>query len=181
MHLIRLVRPGSVDRLIAFKNLPEYLLRGIEKTSIEDSGLGRHWKGFFENQFILYYEFVNQDRAKWEDIVSYARLHLAPLKSMRDNVVQMALPVAIDCAQGVNIEPEGVPVIELMELAKSPEPIKTTQELVDVPKSEEKEISRPVMEKVPHAVSCKTRGLAGKYTDGCPRCEQLKTRRLVIA
>lgn len=123
MQIIRLVKPGNVDRVIAFDSLPERLLVGIRSRSIE--GLPREWrttatqfynsdgKETYKGHYYLEYKDVTRDIEKWEEIVSFVRRVVDPSVRLMDRVETMSIAMAPDAKSGVSIDPESIQVIPI--------------------------------------------------------------------
>ena len=63
MQVFRLVKPGYVDRVIAFESLPNDLIEGI--TTNGCNGLHDGWKDLISEFYCLDYLMVNKDKQKW--------------------------------------------------------------------------------------------------------------------
>jgi hypothetical protein len=134
MQVFRLVETGKPDKLIAFDELPKRLLEGVEMRSPD--GLPRHWKSFLgehekytpgaleKNQFtgkvekigearekgpyffVLYFKEINKDKDRWQEICSFVRRVVHLQFRLLDKIEDMAIPMAIDSASELNVEPE---------------------------------------------------------------------------
>lgn len=111
MQVFRLVQPGVVDKLIAFDELPASLTKGVLKRVA--SGLPRHWKDFAPEFFVLDYISTNQDKERWAQISSHVRRAVDPSVRLMDKLEDMAVPMAPNSKDAMELEPEQVPVIPL--------------------------------------------------------------------
>jgi hypothetical protein len=133
MQVFKLVRPGFVDRVLAFDELPATVMRGVRRGPI--AGFPRHWRDFMGVKhgdttampfYILDYITMNSDKEKWQEISSYVKRNVEPTVRMLDKLEAMAAPLATDSYSDLTLEPEDVPVIPL---PKKPEG--TTEDEVD--------------------------------------------------
>lgn len=134
MQVVRLVKTGHVDKVIAFDELPKRLLEGVEMRDV--AGLPRHWKEFVGVQekktpsyrekdpvtgvvktyggevikapmfFVLYYTEVNNDITKWGEISAFVRRAVSLKFRLLDKLEDMALPMAVDPHAELSLEPE---------------------------------------------------------------------------
>lgn len=134
MQVFRLVQSGTVDRLIAFDELPKRLLEGVEMRPT--AGLPRHWNKFVEDQekvipsstfrnpitgevqkieekrivapffYVLFYKEINKDRERWSEICSFIKRTVAVKFRLMDNIEDMALPMSTDANSELKLEPE---------------------------------------------------------------------------
>lgn len=160
MQVIRLIKGGEVDRMIAFDSLPERLLANIKTKTFD--GFPRYWltwakeNGSVQNftrivnkdgrnetvsrpcSYILDYKMSNQDKESWEAIGAYARRVVDLKVRLKDKLEDMAAPLSKDSYSELSLEPEDVPVIpipmELIEKDSEPVEIITTENVKDVPK-----------------------------------------------
>lgn len=175
MQVIRLVKPGTVDRVIAFDSLPEDILHDVKSKkpkvdtlSPKETKMGRDWDNFSPVQYVLQYKNINNDKQVWETIVNYVNQNVEPGYRLRD-LVDMSSPLAPDSYSQMTLEPEQVTIIPL---------IKEVLKVVPVSVPREIEIPMAKNDGVPsHAVSCSTKGRGGRLTDGCPKCEYLKANK----
>jgi hypothetical protein len=204
MQVIRLV--DMPDRLIAFDELPESMLDGIDM--LPPTGLPRHWREFLGKRkkfirilperdpytgqmrkfeplveegpfFFVIDRTVNNDEEKWQEISNYVRRMTPKEFRLKDRIEDMAIPMAVDVKSELNIEPEQIPVIPLVKEVKE-EPMVSAPVIV---KDEAKPVIESATATVPvrHGLSCETKGRAGQYTKGCARCEYLQARHSVPA
>lgn len=182
MQVIRLVKPGTVDKVIAFDSLPEDILHEVKSKkakvdtlSPKETKMGRDWDNFSPIQYVLHYKSINNDKQVWETIVNYVNQNVEQGFRIRD-LVDMAVPLAPDSYSQMTLEPEGVPIIPLVKEIIKPVPVAAPriEELAVAPKA----TKSTSVEKSKHADTCKSRGYGGRLTDGCPRCEQLKEKGL---
>lgn len=202
MQVIRLV--DMPDRLIAFDELPESMLEGVEM--LPPAGLPRHWREYLGKRkkvirilperdpytgqmrkfeplveegpyFFIIDRTINNDEEKWEEISNYVRRVASKETRLKDKIEDMAIPMAVDVKSELNIEPEDVPIIKLPKEEKE-EPMTTAPVIL---KEETKPTVELATEEVPsrHAKSCETKGRAGQYSKGCRRCEYLQARQSV--
>jgi hypothetical protein len=106
MQVFRLVKPGIVDKIIAFDELPKDLMANIRTRGLE--GLSRDWKSLSDRHYVLEYQDVNQDKLKWQEIQSYVRRAVDRDFRLLDKLEDMALKMAPDAKSGVTLEPEDV-------------------------------------------------------------------------
>lgn len=120
MQVFRLVKPGVVDTVIAFDELPEALVANVKRGVC--AGFPRHWKEFLgvkanepaaQPFYLLDYMSRNSDRERWGEIVSYVKRNVDPSVRMLDKVEAMARPLAQDAYSDLTLEPEEVPIIPL--------------------------------------------------------------------
>jgi hypothetical protein len=122
MQIFKLVHGGKVDRIIGFNSLPESMLKGIRRGTID--GWPRHWKNWFKTDiketgsnpfYILDYKTLNSDREKWDEITQYVRRSTDKNTRLLDKLEDMAVPLAEDQRTALSLEPEDVPVIPIVE------------------------------------------------------------------
>jgi hypothetical protein len=144
MQVFKLVKPGYVDRLIAFNELPETMMRGIRRGTI--AGWPRHWRDFMGVPqgdqvtmpfYILDYITINADKEKWQEIVSYVKRNVDPSVRLLDKMEAMAVAAAQDSYSDLSIEPEDLPIIPLPEKSAPVEEEVQTIRRRRKPKSEE--------------------------------------------
>lgn len=132
MQVFKLVKAGSVDRLIGFDSLPENVLSGVRRGTI--AGWPREWRDFLsvkredvnaEPFYILEYVTRNADREKWQEISSYVKRNVDPSVRLLDKIEAMAKPAATDSYTDVNLEPEDLVVIPFPAKAPKVEDDKT--------------------------------------------------------
>lgn len=208
MQAFRLM--GMPDKLIAFEELPERFVQGLEMKGPD--GLPRHWKDWLgkkqrvirisperdpitgqvrtfqpiieEGPFFYLIDWtLNRDQERWDEICDFVRRNAPKEFRLKDKIEDMAISMAPDVRAELNIEPEQVPIIPIPEDAREKTPIILTSQGGELRKSVE---PRPIIESAAdlkalrHGEDCKTKG-RGKFTDGCPRCEMLKSRNATVA
>lgn len=134
MQVFRLVKSGVVDKVIAFDELPKRLLDGVEMR--RPDGFPRHWKEFIGKHekytpaspeknpftgkvemvgekrevepffFVLFYQEINKDKERWEEISSFVRRAVDLKFRLMDRLEDMALPLSTDAAAELKLEPE---------------------------------------------------------------------------
>lgn len=139
LQVFRLVKPGKVDQILAFDELPKRLLTGIRKLDESKTRGLREWlkeKGCLEKRitkhmvakdtfetvevvfpfsYVLEYTAINQDKEKWQEIVNYIRRVVSPDFRLMDKIEDMAVPMAADCTSEITLEPEMIPVIPIIQ------------------------------------------------------------------
>lgn len=119
MQVFRLIQPGVVDKVIAFDELPNDLIAGINKK--EPIGLPRHWREFAPEFYLLDYIGTNNDKEKWAKIVAFVRQNVDTSFRIMDKLEDMAKPMAPNSKDAMELEPEDVTIIPLPK-AKEKEP-----------------------------------------------------------
>ncbi len=143
MQVFRLM--GMPDKVIAFDELPEDLVKGFEM--IRADGFPRHWKEWLgtkkkitpippekdfltggvrkfdpiieEANFFYLVDYMLQPIVeKWQVVCDYVRQHVDKDVRLMDKIDDMALPLAPDKSSSVTLEPEEVVVIPLPRDAK---------------------------------------------------------------
>lgn len=118
MQVFKLVKAGSVDRLLGFDSLPDNVLTGVRRGT--SAGWPREWRDFLGVKredanpapfYILEYITRNSDREKWQEICSYVKRNVDPAVRLLDKIEAMAKPAAPDSYTDVNLEPEDLVVI----------------------------------------------------------------------
>lgn len=134
MQVFRLVETSKPDKLIAFDELPKRFTEGLEMRGTD--GLPRHWKSFVGEHekyipgtleknimtgkiekigeerikapffFVLYYNEINRDKERWQEICNFVRRVVHLHFRLLDNIADMAVPMAVDSASELRIEPE---------------------------------------------------------------------------
>jgi hypothetical protein len=146
MHIIRLIHPGQVDRVIAFDSLPDDLVAKCHAMSPD--GFPRHWKKWLEDVgskrtvekwnymkkiayqaeepcfYNLDYIMINQDKETWSEIVNHVRRVCDPSIRLLDKFEDMAKPLAKDSYAELSLDTEEVPIIPL---GKKPEEVAPTE------------------------------------------------------
>lgn len=164
MQVVRLVDPGIPDKMIAFDELPKGMLASAEKINPREIGLGRHWDSL-GIQHALYYKSINSHKEAWSNICAFIPRNVSRDTRLMDDLSAMAIPCGPSCNEGIKIEPEDVPLIKILKEELPVEPTQQEVETIETVVSQN--------EKVSHAKNCVTMGRGSRYTDGCPRCDQL--------
>lgn len=134
-QVFRLVDPGRVDKMIGFEELPERLLKGIRRGSID--GFPRHWKdemGVDKNDrdprpfYVLEYKTINSDKERWQEIGNYVRMATDKKVRLLDHLEDMAISMANDSYSQMTIEPEDITLIPIPKETDKKEPFKTAVE-----------------------------------------------------
>lgn len=173
MQIVRLIKPGHVDRVIAFDELPNDLINGIK--TLSPDGWPRHWKRFLadvgsikeENPvfFCLDYIFVNKDKERWQEIVNYSRRNCDASIRLLDKFEDMARDVAKDSYSEIYLEPEDIPVIKLAKIiVKNKEEIKIENK-IEEEKKEEIKVENKIEEEKKDEVVLKKRGRPSKKSE----------------
>ncbi len=124
MQVFKLVKPGEVDRMIAFDELPANVISGVRRGPI--NGWPRHWREYMGVKqgdtsampfYILDFIGVNADKEKWQEITSFVKRNVDPSVRLLDKVEAMAVKVAVDSYSDITVEPEEVPVIAIPKTA----------------------------------------------------------------
>lgn len=120
MQVIKLVKGGTVDKLIAFDSLPKSLMSNVRRAPL--AGLPRHWKELFKDLpekeqmypfHYLEYVAVNSDKETWQEISQYVRRVTDKTVRLLDKLEDMAIPMAPDSTSELRCEPEDIPVIPI--------------------------------------------------------------------
>jgi hypothetical protein len=148
---------GMPDKVIAFDELPEDLLKGIEM--FDCSALPRYWREYIgirekhiklmpdidpiTRQRVTYPELVekapyafmidweiNKDKERWQEICNYVRRNAPKDFRLMDKIEDMAKPMAVDAHSELNLEPEDVIVIPLGGAVVENDPTLPTTEIV---------------------------------------------------
>lgn len=138
MQCFRLM--GLPDKVIAFDELPERLVQPFELITAD--GFPRHWKHWLgkkkriirvpnekdpwtgqvrsfqpiieeDHYFYLVDSMRQPSMDAWVEIQNYVKSHVDKDVRLKDNLADMAVPLAPNKTDGVMLEPEDVPVIPL--------------------------------------------------------------------
>lgn len=138
MQVFRLM--GMPDKIIAFDELPEDLVKGFEMIKAE--AFPKYWKKWLGEKEVtikipseinpvtgqrrIYEPIVERDSyfylvdwnlkpvvEKWNEIESYVRSHVPSTFRLKDKLEDMALPLAPDRTSGITLEPDDVVVIPI--------------------------------------------------------------------
>ena len=130
------------DRVIAFDELPEELLKGFEMCRAD--GFPRHWKEWIGKktkvtqvppekdpltlQVRKYPPIVEEDCffylvdwnvqpivEEWQKVCAYVRTHVDKETILMEKITDMAVKLGPDKASGVELDPEDVPVIKIIK------------------------------------------------------------------
>lgn len=132
MQVFKLVVGGAPDKIIAFDELPERLLKGIDMR--EPSGFPRAWKTFLGHKtkvmkgatykrvgiadqvvpdmeikgpfFYVIDTLSNLDSERWQEITSFVKRVVPPEIRLLEKIEDMALPLAVDSRSEMTLEPE---------------------------------------------------------------------------
>lgn len=131
---------GMPDKVLAFENLPESYSKPFELCRAD--GFPRHWKEWMgkvdkktpippekdlltgqvrrfdpiveqDSFFYLVDWNLKQNEEKWQELTDYVRRSVDKEVRLMDKLEDMAKPLARDKSEGVSLEPEEVPVIQL--------------------------------------------------------------------
>lgn len=172
MQVFRIVT-GAADKVIAFDELPERLLTGIEMR--EPAGFPRAWKTFLGKKkkvikgatfkritgpdqvvpdsivegpfFYVIDPQKNQDDEKWQEITSFVKRVVPPDIRLLEKLEDMALPLAPDARSEMKLEPEHLEE----EGAIIPIPLEYQEKETD---KEGKPVPAPVNEIVDSKLKC---------------------------
>lgn len=138
MQVFRLM--GMPDKIIAFDELPERLVKGFEQIKAE--GFPKYWKKWMgEKEMVTkipselnpvtgerrtYEPFVEKDSyfyvvdwgikpaiEKWKEIEGYVRNNVSSEFRLTDKLEDMAKPLAPDKISGITLEPDEVVIIPI--------------------------------------------------------------------
>lgn len=138
MQVFRLM--GLPDKVIAFESLPKRLLSGFEMNRAD--GFPRHWKEWMgkterivtvppekdpltgavrrfdpiietDHFFYLVDWNLKPVEEKWNEICDFVRQHVDKETRLKENLNDMALPLAPNKTDSVTLEPEDVVVIPI--------------------------------------------------------------------
>lgn len=160
MQVFRLV--GLPDKVIAFDELPEDMVKGFELCRAE--GFPKYWKNWMGTKKVIikipselnpvtgerrsFDPIVDEDSffylvdwsikpvvEKWRDIELYVRSNVSPEYRLTDKLEDMAKPLAANKTEGISLEPDDVVVI----------PIPKVVNLVDVPVVKKEIVKKPTI------------------------------------
>lgn len=136
---------GMPDKMIAFDELPQDLLEGLEMS--DESRMQRHWREYLGLRekairippdrdpltgavrhytpiiqkapftYVIDRE-VNKDKERWQEIESYVKRNAPKDFRLLDKLEDMAKPMAADAHSEVTLEPEDIVVIPLGKLVE---------------------------------------------------------------
>lgn len=183
------------DRVIAFDSIPDALLEGFEM--VPAGGFPRHWKEWMgkrekkikipperdqiTGQVRTYTPIIETDHffyvvdgmiqpivEKWKALCDYVAENKEDGMVLKENLADMALPLAPDQLSPLSLEPEDVPVIKLKKAAAKEE----TSVRVDT-------------EKAQQIVKCDAEGCnfeaTGPYAKNSVRMHKTKKHQNVVA
>jgi hypothetical protein len=147
IQVLRLM--GMPDKVIAFDELPQDLLNGLEMQ--DESKMPRHWRDFIGSRekvtkikpyidpmtrqlvecdpviqkgpftWIVDWE-LNSNKERWQEISSYVRRNAPRDFRLLDKIEDMAKPFASNVSSEITLEPEEVVIIPLpKDVVKEPE------------------------------------------------------------
>lgn len=116
MQIFKIVVMGTVDRFLAFDELPEDLLKGITVT--QPNGFPRAFKRFVDEEaygklYTLEIYDKNQDKETWKKVTDFVTRAVDVKVRLADRIEDMAKPCAKDCTAQIDIEPEDIQVIPI--------------------------------------------------------------------
>jgi len=143
MQVFRLM--GMPDKVIGFDSLPESMVKDFEM--INAAGFPRHWKEWLgtknrtikiapekdnftgqmrtfepiketDSYFYIVDSMLNPCMEKWKDVLDYVKVNVKKDFVLRENIEEMAKPLAADKLSGVTLEPEDVVIIPLVDKTK---------------------------------------------------------------
>lgn len=185
MQLIRLVKPGTVDRVLAIDSLPQRLLTGIDQGDPKNMKFPKDWVSLWPVHYCLDYIRVNKDKERWSEIQQFVRRTVDPSFRLLDKLEDMAKPLAPDAKQALSLDAVDVPVIPIPVAyqERPPEmPAEPAPQVVVVPASAP--ISAVPVQTGNLKHTCENGGRGGRYAKPgeCPRCDQLvQAKQLVTA
>lgn len=145
MQAFKLVNGGFVDKVIVFDALPERLTKGVRtrevagfprswakwlgeigstrtvfKTATEKKGPGDYQYtltpiGKEPCFFVLEYTDINADKEFWRNISEFLRANCGPDVRLKEKIEDMALALAPNSTSALSVEPEDLPVIQVMD------------------------------------------------------------------
>lgn len=154
MHIFRLM--AMPDKVIAFQNLPENMVEGFEMCRAD--GFPRYWKEWMgkkvkvtnippekdlltgqvrhfpsmkeEEPFFYLVDWnVEPVVEKWNELCDYVKNHVSKETRLTEKLEDMAIPLASNKSDGVSIEPEDVPIIEIIREESVKEEVKKEKEV----------------------------------------------------
>ncbi len=178
MQVFRLV--GLPDKIIAFDELPEEMVKGFEDCRAE--GFPKAWKKWMGEREIVtpipselnpvtgvrrtFDPYVEKDSffykvdwdikpmvERWEKIEKYARDHVKTEFRLTDKLEDMAKPLAPDKISGITLDPEDVIVIPIPKevlLVDPKDPKEPAQPELPIKEEPEKETSKETELMCPH-------------------------------
>lgn len=141
MQAFKLVNAGFVDKVIIFDSLPERLVKGIRtrevagfprswarflgeigstrkvySTATQKRGPGDYAYTFTEIGsepcfYVLEYTDINADKEYWRAIGEYLRMNCGPDVRLKEKVEDMAIALAKNSTNPLEVEPEDIPVV----------------------------------------------------------------------
>ncbi len=172
----KLVNGGFVDKVIVFDSLPERLYKNVQTRPADgfprawakwltDIGstrtvfktdttvdLARNWTykhtpiGKEPCFFVLQYTDINADKEIWRNICEYLRLHVGPEVRLKEKIEEMAIALAGNPTQPLELETDQVPVIPIpSETVGAPSPVELVKpgETILVQETAPKKRGRP--------------------------------------
>lgn len=190
------------DRVIAFDELPEELVRSFEMCRAD--GFPRHWKewlgkkkkitpippekDFLTGQVRRFDPIVEEDSffylvdwniqpqvEKWQEVCDYIRSHVDRETRLMEKITDMAVKLAPNKTDGVSLEPEDVPVIKIIrDVLVSPAGAK-----IEPPANKAKESKESIVVKCDEE-GCKFES-EGAYAKNAVRMHKAKRHPKVLA
>lgn len=147
VQVFRLVDPGRVDRVIAFDELPENIMRGITRGSA--NGLPKSWHDYLGVKkgddkalpfYVLDFRTLNRDKEKWQEIGNYVRRSTDKEVRLLDNLYDMAKQMSTDSYSSLELDPDDITIIPIL---REKEEIKPIEQVKVEPKIEVKKEANP--------------------------------------
>lgn len=137
MQVVRLMKGGHVDRIIAFDSLPKRFFDTAEKVNVDLYRFPKHWSKFGVQEdgkayhYVFDYVMINKDKETWAEITGFVRRsathvvkHGGEEKHIADKLEDMAVPMASNSKEAMSIDVDDIPVIVIPEhLQEKPAPI----------------------------------------------------------
>jgi len=142
MQVFKLVLPGEPDRIIAFDELPDDLVKPLRRGPIE--GFPRYWRKWFETEakhdfkkdpkpfYILDYKFINKDKETWGKIQEYCRKMTPDGFRLMDQLELMGKHLAPDSTSELTLDPDDIPIVPLHKVEivdQKPEPRRSKEKV----------------------------------------------------
>lgn len=143
MQAFKLVNGGFVDKVIVFDSLPERLYKNVKTRAADGFprswarwltqigslrpfyktttmvDLARNYTFTHEPMgkepcfFVLDYQDINADKEIWRNICDYLKANCGPEVRLKEKIDEMALALAGNPTQPLEVEPEDVPVVSV--------------------------------------------------------------------
>lgn len=153
MQAFKLVNGGFVDKVIVFDTLPEDLVKNVKTRTTDgfprswakwlseigstrtvfktdtSVDLARNWTfkktpiGVEPCFFVLDYADINADKEAWRLICDFVKVNAGPEVRLKERIEDMALALAANPTQALQVEYEDIPVIKVSSngIAKVPD------------------------------------------------------------